>query len=156
MSDPMVFYCESVSQLSSVTRLGKLLYRHNCIDLTAESLVDQLSNDIEVGKRGPKSDPNERVKNLREKYEWDENTAKEIWCYGPKTDGVNVVVDTTQAVQYQLEIKERVYTAFQWASKEDPVCKDNMRGCRSYCTDVSMRPDAIHLDVGQIMSHSRC
>ena len=29
-----------------------------------------------------------------------------IWCYGPETDGANLVVDATVGVQYLIEIKD--------------------------------------------------
>ena len=29
-----------------------------------------------------------------------------IWCYGPETDGANLVVDSTVGVQYLIEIKD--------------------------------------------------
>ena len=31
-----------------------------------------------------------------------------IWCYGPETDGANLVVDATVGVQYLIEIKDRI------------------------------------------------
>ena len=46
-----------------------------------------------TGKAGPKTDPKERVKLLKEKYNWDDNAARKIWCWGPETEGANVVVD---------------------------------------------------------------
>merc|ERR1712194_119195 len=42
----------------------------------------------------------------------------------------NVVVDVTQGVQYLLEIKEHVNSAFQCAAKDGPLCEENMRGIR--------------------------
>jgi len=78
------------------------------------------------GHRGrqawPQGEAKERARTLREKFDWDENAARKIWCWGPETDGANVVVDTTQAVQYLIEIKEHVNSAFQWTTKEGPLC----------------------------------
>lgn len=31
-----------------------------------------------------------------------------IWCYGPETDGANLVVDSTVGVQYLIEIKDPI------------------------------------------------
>ena len=36
----------------------------------------------------------------------------QIWCFGPETEGANVVVDTTVAVQFLNEIKEHVVSAY--------------------------------------------
>jgi len=65
------------------------------------------------------------------------------------------VVDTTVAIQYLLEIKEHVNSAFQWATKEGPLCEENMRGIRFNLTDVTLHTDAIHRGAGQIMPPTR-
>merc|ERR1711974_507708 len=90
-----------------------------------------------------------------EKFDWDENSARKIWCWGPETEGANVVVDSTQAVQYLIEIKEHVTSAFQWATKEGPLCEENMRGIRFNIMDVTLHTDAIHRGAGQIMPPTR-
>merc|ERR1711920_132871 len=56
----------------------------------------------------------------------------------------------TVGVQYLLEIKEHVNSAFQWISKEGPLCEENMRGIRFNLVDVTMHADAIHRGAGQI------
>merc|ERR1711937_368140 len=61
-----------------------------------------------------------------------------------KHNRLYVVVDQTTAVQYLLEIKEHVNSAFQWCTKEGPLCEENMRGIRFNLMDVTMHADAIH------------
>merc|ERR1712125_69174 len=103
VTDPVVSYRETVSCESSQTCLAKSPNKHNRLYLVAEPMVDELSKDIEDGKAGPKADPKERTKLLADKYDWDKDTAqRKIWCYGPETDGPNLVVDQTQAVQYLI------------------------------------------------------
>jgi len=155
VSDPVVSYRETVNETSSVTCLAKSPNKHNRIYLTAEPMSDELCAAIEDGKAGPKADVKERSKLLREKFEWDENAARKIWCWGPETDGANVVVDQTQAVQYLIEIKEHVNSAFQWTTKEGPLCEENMRGIRFNIMDVTLHTDSIHRGAGQIMPPTR-
>merc|ERR1719168_92020 len=155
MSDPVVSYRETVQNESSQTCLAKSPNKHNRLYLIAEPMSDELCQDIEDGKAGPKADPKERKKLLKEKYNWDDNEALKIWCYGPETDGANVVVDKTTAVQYLLEIKEHVNSAFQWVTKEGPLCEENMRAIRFNLMDVTMHADAIHRGAGQIMPPMR-
>merc|ERR1712066_736803 len=130
VSDPVVSYRETVSEQSSVTCLAKSPNKHNRIYLVAEPMSDEICKDIEDGKLGPKADAKERARTLREKYDWDENQDRKIWCWGPETEGANVVVDETVGIAYLLEIKEHVNSAFQWCSKEGPLCEENMRGIR--------------------------
>merc|ERR1719277_1241437 len=108
VSDPVVSYRETVAEKSSVTCLAKSPNKHNRIYLVAEPMDDELCTAIEDGKAGPKADAKERAKLLKEKFEWDDNAARKIWCWGPETDGANVVVDQTQGVQYLLKEK------FEW------------------------------------------
>merc|ERR1712007_52848 len=104
---------------------------------------------------GAKGDPKERAKVLKGTYNWSDEEARKLWCYGPETDGANMVIDKTVAVQYVNEIKEHVNSAFQWASKEGPLCEENMRGIRYNLMDVTLHADAIHRGAGQIMPPTR-
>jgi len=155
MSDPVVSYRETVTGPSSQTCLSKSPNKHNRLYVVAEPMAEELCNEIEDGKMGPKAEAKEKARTLREKYDWDENHARKIWCYGPETDGANVVVDNTTAVQYLIEIKEHVNSAFQWCTKEGPLCEENMRAIRFNIEDVTMHADAIHRGAGQIMPPMR-
>merc|ERR1712117_415978 len=155
VSDPVVSYRETVNDTSSMTCLAKSPNKHNRIYLTAEPMSDELCQAIEDGKAGPKAEMKERSKFMREKFDWDENAARKIWCWGPETEGANVVVGQTQGVQYLIEIKEHVNSAFQWTAKEGPLCEENMRGIRFNIMDVTLHTDSIHRGAGQIMPPTR-
>jgi len=155
MSDPVVSYRETVQDNSSITCLAKSPNKHNRLYLVAEKMSEELCAKIEDGSLGPKADPKERAKTLRDKYDMDENAARRIWAWGPETEGANIIVDTTQGVQYVAEIKEHVNSAFQWTTKEGPLCEENMRGIRFNLTDVTLHADAIHRGAGQIMPPTR-
>lgn len=45
--------------------------------------------------------------------------------------------------------------AWQWATKEGPICEENMRGIRIDIMDVVLHADAIHRGGGQIIPTSR-
>jgi len=154
VSDPVVSYRETVHELGAQA-LAKSPNKHNRIYLTAEPMSDELCQDIEKGTAGPKADPKERARFFREKYEWSESDARKIWCWGPETEGANVVVDVTTAVQYIIETKEHVTSAFQWATKEGPLCEENMRGIRFNIMDMTLHADSIHRGAGQIMPPTR-
>lgn len=155
MSDPVVSYRETVCNASSQTCLSKSPNKHNRLYIVAEPMEEDLCQAIEAGPAGPKTDPKERAKLYREKFDWDENAARKIWAWGPETEGANVVVDATQGVQYMNEIKEHVASAFQWLTKEGPLCDENMRGIRFNIVDVTMHADSIHRGAGQIMPPTR-
>jgi len=155
VSDPVVSYRETVTTASTQTCLSKSPNKHNRMYFVAEPLDEEISVLIEKGTLGPKADPKEKVKQFKEKFEWDDNAARKIWCYGPETEGANVVVDQTAAVQYLLEIKEHVVSGFQWTTKEGPLCEEPMRGIRFNLMDVTMHADSIHRGAGQIVPPTR-
>jgi elongation factor 2 len=150
IGDPVVSYRETVTQESSQTCLAKSPNKHNRLYVIAEPMSEECAKAMEDGEVGAKADPKERTKLLKDKYEWDATDASKIWCWGPETDGPNVVVDKTQAVQYLLEIKEHVASAFQWITKEGPLCEENMRAVKFNLMDVTMHADSIHRGAGQI------
>merc|ERR1711964_664776 len=154
-SDPVVAYRETVGGPSSQTCLSKSPNKHNRLWMEAEPVAEELSNEIDAQTIGPKQELKERAKELAEKYDWDKNHALKIWCYGPETEGANMVVDATQGVQYLNEIKDHVNSAFQWATKEGPLCEEPMRGIRFNIKDVTLHTDAIHRGAGQLMPAAR-
>merc|ERR1712216_211721 len=94
-SDPVVSYRETITDKSSTTCLAKSPNKHNRLWMEGCPLGDEYANDIDAGKLGAKHDAKDRAKELAEKYDWDKNHALKIWCFGPETEGANVVVDTT-------------------------------------------------------------
>merc|ERR1712078_383576 len=71
MADPVVSYRETVTGESSQTCLAKSPNKHNRIYLVATPMDEELSLAIEDGKMGPKADPKERSKALRENPDWE-------------------------------------------------------------------------------------
>lgn len=108
-----------------------------------------------AGEITPTQDMKARARFLNEKYDYDVSEARKIWCFGPETSGPNFVIDVTKGVQYLNEIKDSVIGGFQWASKEGPLCEENMRGVRFNIHDVTLHADAIHRGGGQILPTAR-
>jgi len=154
-SDPIVSYRETVSGTSSLHCLAKSPNKHNRIYLVAEPLQEELSRLIENGKAGPRADPKERARILRDDFHWDDAAAKKLWCFGPETQGANVVVDQTQAVPYLTEVRDTIDSAFQWASKQGPLCEESLRGVRFNIMDMMLHADKAHRGAGQMMPAMR-
>ena len=81
-------------------------------------MPDGLAEDIDKGEVNPRDDFKIRARYLADKYEFDVTEARKIWCFGPETNGPNIMVDCTKGVQYLNEIKDSCVAGFQWASKE--------------------------------------
>lgn len=154
-SDPVVSYRESVAEESDRTCLSKSPNKHNRLFLKACPLPDGVAEDIDKNDITPRQEPKARARYLAEKYEFDANEARKIWCFGPEGTGPNLLIDVTKGVQYLNEIKDSVVAGFQWATKEGPMCEENVRGVRFNIHDVTLHTDAIHRGGGQIIPTTR-
>jgi len=154
-SDPVVSYRETVSEESDRMCLSKSPNKHNRLFMRAVPMPEGLAEDIDEGEVTPRQDIKTRARYLADKYEYDVNEARKIWCFGPNVNGPNMLVDCTKAVQYLNEIKDSVVAGFQWASKEGVLCEENMRGIRFNVYDVALHADAIHRGGGQIIPTAR-
>lgn len=89
--DPVVQYCETVGQESTITCLSKSPNKHNRIFMRAMPLDEELSKAIDEGKIGPRDDFKSRARELADTYNWDPTEARKIWCFGPEGMGANLV-----------------------------------------------------------------
>jgi len=154
-SDPVVAYRETVAGKSSITALSKSPNKHNRLYMIAEPLGEEVALEIENGKITPRDDFKARARILADDHGWDVTDARKIWCFGPDTNGANLLVDQTKAVQYLNEIKDSVVSGFQWASREGPVAEEPMRAVRFNIMDVTLHADAIHRGGGQLIPTAR-
>merc|ERR1712110_105752 len=154
-SDPVVSYRETVTEESHMMCLSKSPNKHNRIYMKANPFPDGLAAEVEDGEVSHKQEEKGRGKYIAEKYGWELDHARRIWCFGPDVAGPNFVVDASKGVQYLNEIKDSVVAGFQWASKEGVLCEENMRGCRFDIHDVTLHADAIHRGGGQIIPTAR-
>jgi len=154
-SDPVVSYRETVSEESNQTCLSKSPNKHNRLFMKAVPMPDGLADDIDKGEVAPRQDFKIRGRYLADTYDYDVGEARKIWCFGPDTNGPNLLMDVTKGVQYLNEIKDSVVAGFQWATKEGVMCDENMRGVRFNIHDVTLHTDAIHRGGGQIIPTAR-
>ncbi|KPA79831.1 putative mitochondrial elongation factor 2 (EF2-1) [Leptomonas pyrrhocoris] len=155
ISEPVVSFRETVTDVSSQQCLSKSANKHNRLFCRGAPLTEELALAMEEGTAGSDADPKLRARFLADNYEWDVQEARKIWCYGPDNRGPNVVVDVTKGVQNMGEMKDSFVAAWQWATREGVLCDENMRGVRVNVEDVTMHADAIHRGGGQIIPTAR-
>jgi len=154
-SDPVVPYKETVTMESSQTCLAKSPNKHNKIFLKCEPLKEELTVDLENQVIRPNDDSKLIARHLIDKYDWEQADAKKLWSWGPENIGPNLLVDKSTAVQYLLEIKDSMESAFQWVTKEGVLAEENMRGIRFNILDVELHADAVHRGGGQVIPTAR-
>jgi elongation factor 2 len=154
-ADPVVSFREGVTDESDRMCLSKSPNKHNRLYMKCIPLGEDLAKEMDDDKVTAKDDPKIRGRYLADNHEWDVGEARKIWAFGPEGTGPNVVVDASKGVQYLNEIKDSVVGGFQWASKEGPMCEENVRGVRFNIYDVTLHADAIHRGGGQIIPTAR-
>merc|ERR1719239_161622 len=154
-SEPVVSYRETVTEASNQVCLSKSPNKHNRLYMKASPFPEGMADEIEDKKITPRDDVKTRARYMSEKYEWDVNDCRKIWCFGPDQNGANMVIDVTKGVQFLNEIKDSVKAGFDWAAKEGVLCDENMRGIRFDLHDVTLHADAIHRGGGQLIPTAR-
>ena len=88
---------------------------HDCI---AQNIYAISAHSRTQGEITPRQEHYQRADYLANKYEYDYNEARKIWCFGPEGTGPNLLIDCTKGVMHLNEIKDSVVAGFQWATKE--------------------------------------
>jgi len=147
---------EGVDNGFPATCVAKSPNKHNRLYVWGQPLGEELCKAIDDKEVGPNDDMKLRARLLADKYEWDVNEARKIWTFGCPPDSLaNMVVDVTRGVQFLLEIKDHVKSAFMNATGGGPMCDEQLRGCRFNIEDVVLHADTIHRGAGQIMPCAR-
>ncbi|CAF1233683.1 unnamed protein product [Rotaria sordida] len=155
VSNPIVSYRETVSEESEIMCLAKSPNKHNRIYLKARPMPNGLPEDIDKGEVTSYQENKARARYLNEKYDYDINEARKIWCFGPERTGPNLLIDCTKGIQYLNEIKDGCIIGFQWATKMGVLAEENIRGVRFDIHDIIFYNDAIHRANGQIIPATR-
>ncbi len=129
VADPVVKFCETVVETSSLKCFAETPNRKNKITMISEPLEKGLAEDIEAGKISLNGSAKDISKWFTEKYDWDILAARNVWAFGPDIDcGPNVLVNDTlpsETDKAQLNlIKESIKQGFQWGTREGPLADE--------------------------------
>lgn len=94
--------------------------------MIAQPLEPGVADDIENEKVTLKMDKKEVQKFFQEKYQWDILAARNIWAFGPDSNGPNVLVNDCLPGEVNMSllnsVRDHVVQGFDWAARE--VCLD--------------------------------
>nr|XP_039255235.1 116 kDa U5 small nuclear ribonucleoprotein component-like [Styela clava] len=159
VADPVVAFCETVVETSSLKCFAETPNRKNKLTMIAEPLEKGLAEDIE----------NEVVqigwnrKRLGEffqtKYDWDLLAARSIWAFGPDNTGPNILVDDTLPSEVDKallgSVKDSIVQGFQWGTREGPLCDEPIRNVKFKILDAVIASDPLHRGGGQVIPTAR-
>ncbi|EST05161.1 Translation elongation factor EFTu/EF1A, domain 2 [Kalmanozyma brasiliensis GHG001] len=159
VSDPVVRFCETVVETSSVKCYAGTPNKRNRLTIICEPLEKGVAEDIEAGVLEMRMAPKELGKILRDKYGWDLLASRSVWAFGPDERGANVLVDDTLPSEVDKKllytVKESIAQGFQWACREGPLADEPMRNVKFRILDAELAPEAIHRGGGQIIPTAR-
>mmetsp|Transcript_23381 Transcript_23381/g.53954 ORF Transcript_23381/g.53954 Transcript_23381/m.53954 type:complete len:979 (-) Transcript_23381:222-3158(-) len=159
VADPVVKFCETVVETSSLKCFAETPNKRNKIYMVAEPLEKGLGEDIEKGKVSIDWDSRRVGDFFAKNYDWDLLAARSIWAFGPEVNGPNVLCDDTLPSEVDkavlAETKEGLVQGFQWAAKEGPLCDEKMRSVKFKILSAELAADQAMRGGGQIIPTSR-
>jgi U5 small nuclear ribonucleoprotein component len=95
VSDPVVTFCETVTETSSLKCYAESNNHRNKLTVIAEPLDRGLAEDIENEKVSLNWDKKKLREFFSTNYDWDILAARNIWAFGPDQNGPNILVNDT-------------------------------------------------------------
>lgn len=159
VSDPVVRFCETVVETSSLKCYAETPNKRNKLTIIAEPLERGIAEDIESGRVSISMPPKELGKHFEQKYEWDLLASRSIWAFGPEDNGPNILVDDTLPSEVDkkllLSVKDSIKQGFQWGTREGPLCDEPIRNVKFKILDAVLAREAIYRGGGQIIPTAR-
>eukprot|EP00249_Psilotum_nudum_P021920 c28300_g1_i1 orf=129-3110(+) len=159
VADPVVSFCETVVETSSLKCFAETPNKKNKITMIAEPLEKGLAEDIENGVVSIDW-PRKRLGDFfQTKYDWDLLAARSIWAFGPDKQGPNILLDDTLPSEVDKSllnaVKDSIVQGFQWGAREGPLCDEPIRNVKFKILDATIAQEPLHRGGGQIIPTSR-
>ncbi|CAN7948378.1 unnamed protein product, partial [Ixodes pacificus] len=159
VADPVVCFCETVVETSSLKCFAETPNKKNKITMIAEPLEKGLAEDIESEVVQITWNRKRLGEFFQTKYDWDLLAARSIWAFGPDATGPNILVDDTLPSEVDKGllsmVKDSIIQGFQWATREGPLCEEPIRNCKFKILDAVIANEPIHRGGGQIIPTAR-
>ncbi|RDX91753.1 110 kDa U5 small nuclear ribonucleoprotein component CLO, partial [Mucuna pruriens] len=159
VADPVVSFCETVVESSSMKCFAETPNKKNKITMIAEPLERGLAEDIENGVVSTDWNRKKLGEFFQTKYDWDLLAARSIWAFGPDKQGPNILLDDTLPTEVDKNllnaVKDSVVQGFQWGAREGPLCDEPIRNVKFKIVDARIAPEQLHRGSGQIIPTAR-
>ncbi|GLC44572.1 hypothetical protein PLESTB_001320500 [Pleodorina starrii] len=159
VADPVVAFCETVVESSSLKCFAETPNKRNKITMIAEPLDKGLAEDIEAGNVRLEMGRKQLTEWFQTRYEWDLLAVRGLWAFGPDVQGPNVLLDDSLAAETDKgllnAVRDSVIQGFQWGAREGPLCDEPIRNVKFKILDATIAPEPIHRGGGQIIPTAR-
>ncbi|KAJ4878900.1 Ribosomal protein S5/Elongation factor G/III/V family protein [Raphanus sativus] len=159
VADPVVSFCETVVESSSMKCFAETPNKKNKITMIAEPLDRGLAEDIENGVVSIDWNRKQLGDFFKTKYDWDLLAARSIWAFGPDKQGPNILLDDTLPTEVDknlmMAVKDSIVQGFQWGAREGPLCDEPIRNVKFKIVDSWIAPEPLHRGSGQMIPTAR-
>lgn len=159
VADPVVAFCETVVETSSLKCFAETPNKKNKITMIAEPLEKGLAEDIENEVVQISWNKRRLAEFFQTKYDWDLLAARSIWAFGPDPIGPNILVDDTLPSEVDKSllnsVKDSIVQGFQWGTREGPLCEEPIRNVKFKILDAVIAQEPLHRGGGQIIPTAR-
>jgi len=159
VADPVVTFCETVVETSSLKCFAETPNKKNKITMIAEPLDKGLAADIENGTVSLKWPKKKLGDFFQNKYDWDILAARSVWAFGPDEKGPNALLDDTLPGEIDKSllnaVKESIVQGFQWGTREGPLCDEPIRNVKFKILDAIVADQPLHRGGGQVIPTAR-
>ncbi|KAK6118104.1 hypothetical protein DH2020_048153 [Rehmannia glutinosa] len=130
VADPVVSFCETVVETSSMKCFAETPNKKNKITMIAEPLERGLAEDIENGVVSIDWPRKKLGDFFQTKYDWDLLAARSIWAFGPDRQ-------------------------VSMGAREGPLCDEPIRNVKFKIVDAKIAPEPLNRGTGQIIPTAR-
>lgn len=156
VSDPVVRFCETVADVSSLKCFADTPNARNKFTMIAEPLDRGLAEEIESGRVSLSWPADEVAKHFQTTYDWDVLAARSIWAFGPDAStGPNVLLDDTLPFEVDKDllgtVRQSAVQGFRWAARDGPLCGEPMRNVKFRLVEANIAGSAVERSAGQVI-----
>ncbi|KAL0460173.1 UNVERIFIED_CONTAM: U5 small nuclear ribonucleoprotein component CLO [Sesamum latifolium] len=151
VADPVVSFCETVVESSSMKCFAETPNKKNKITMIAEPLERGLAEDIENGVVSIDWPRKKLGDFFQTKYDWDLLAARSIWAFGPDKQGPNILLDDTLS----SEVDKSLLNAVKDSIVQGPLCDEPIRNVKFKIVDAKIAPEPLNRGTGQIIPTAR-
>lgn len=159
VADPVVAFCETVVETSSLKCFAETPNKKNKITMIAEPLEKGLAEDIENEVVSIGWNKKRLGEFFQINYDWDLLAARSIWAFGPDVAGPNILVDDTLPSEVDksllTSVKDSIVQGFQWGTREGPLCEEPIRNVKFKILDAVIANEPLHRGGGQVIPTAR-
>ncbi|XP_018833828.1 110 kDa U5 small nuclear ribonucleoprotein component CLO [Juglans regia] len=159
VADPVVSFCETVVESSSMKCFAETPNKKNKITMIAEPLESGLAEKIENGAVSIDWNRKTIGEFFEKNYHWDVLASRSIWAFGPDKQGPNILLDDTLSGEVDKNllnaVKDSIVQGFQWGAREGPLCDEPIRNVKFKIVDARIAPEPLHRGSGQIIPTAR-